>query len=146
MSLVYLDTSALVKLHVQEPGTADVQKLLTKAEAVGTAIISKPEAAAAFSKAVRVGYISLDEASVAWDTFQGMWLSLVRLALNETIMTQAGVLAFDHGLRGYDAVHLAVAIHWQDVLSAPVVLATYDRQLWNVGQRTSIAVWPEICP
>jgi predicted nucleic acid-binding protein len=142
VSLVYLDTSALVKLYVREPGTDEVKKLIERSSSVGTSIISKPEAAAAFSKAMRVGYISPDEAQTAWKAFLDTWPSLVRLAINETIVNQAGTLAFTHGLCGYDAVHLATALNWRDTLDVSMLFATYDQQLWQTGKRVQIAVWP----
>jgi predicted nucleic acid-binding protein len=143
VNLVYLDTSALVKLYVREPGTNDVQQLVKSSSPVGTSIISKAEAAAAFSKAVRVGYISSDGAQTAWQAFVAAWPSLVRLAINETIVTQAGTLAFTYGLRGYDAVHLATALNWQDTLDVSVLFTTYDQQLWKIGKQLQISVWPK---
>jgi predicted nucleic acid-binding protein len=142
VSLIYLDTSALVKLYVRESGTDNVRDLLKSSTSVGTTIVSKAETAAVFSKAVRVGYITPEAARTAWESFLAAWPSLVRLAINETLMTQAGTLAFTYGLRGYDAVHLASALNWQDTLSVPVLLATYDRQLWEIGKQLQIAVWP----
>ncbi|MEJ5311023.1 MAG: type II toxin-antitoxin system VapC family toxin [Anaerolineae bacterium] len=142
MNLIYLDTSALVKLYVREPGTDDVQRLVKNSTATGTSLISKAEAAAAFSKAIRVGYIAPEEARAAWGAFLDAWPSLVRLAINETIATQAGTLAFSYGLRGYDAVHLATVLNWQDTLDIPVLFATYDQQLWTIAKQVQIAVWP----
>jgi len=142
VNLIYLDTSALVKLYVREPGTDDVQRLAKSSASIGTSLISKTEAAAAFSKAIRVGYLPPEEARAAWETFLDAWPSVVRLAINETIVTQAGTLAFSHGLRGYDAVHLATALSWQDTLDIPVLFATYDQQLWEIAKQVQIAVWP----
>ena len=39
------------------------------------------------------------------------------------LITHADRLAWDHGLRGYDAVHLAAADLWQDALGEEVTLA-----------------------
>lgn len=142
MNLIYLDTSALVKLYVREPGTDDVQRLAKSSASIGTSLISKAEAAAAFSKAIRVGYLPPEEARAAWGAFLDAWPSVVRLAINETIATQAGTLAFSYGLRGYDAVHLATALNWQDTLDVPVLFATYDQQLWEIAKQVQIAVWP----
>lgn len=142
MNLIYLDTSALVKLYVREPGTDDVQRLAKSSASIGTSLISKAEAAAAFSKAIRVGYLPPEEARAAWGAFLDAWPSVVRLAINETIATQAGTLAFSYGLRGYDAVHLATALNWQDTLDIPVLFTTYDQKLWEIAKQVQIAVWP----
>ena len=51
-------------------------------------------------------------------------------------------LAWQYGLRGYDAMHLAAALLWQDGLEESVTLATFDRQLWQAGRQSGLAVFP----
>ncbi len=51
-------------------------------------------------------------------------------------------MAWDYGLRGYDAVHLASALYWQESLRQRVVLATFDRELWRAGEAAGLGVWP----
>lgn len=53
--IVYVDTSALVKLYIAETGSADVAALASNAASLGTAIVTRAEAAAAFGKAARIG-------------------------------------------------------------------------------------------
>ncbi len=60
-----------------------------------------------------MGTLSRDEAQAALQVFYTEWPDLVRLQLTEVVLAQAGALAWDHGLRGYDAVHLAAAHFWQ---------------------------------
>ena len=140
--IVYLDASALVKRYVAEAGSPEVGQLLARADVVGTAAISRAEVAAALAKAVRVSTLTRDEAEAALQVFRAEWTDLVRLQLTEVILAQADTLAWDYGLRGYDAVHLAVARFWQSSLGEPVTLATYDRQLWKAGGAAGLVVWP----
>jgi hypothetical protein len=46
-------------------------------------------------------------------------------------------------LRGYDAAHLASALFWQEMLGAPVTVASYDRQLWEAAKANGLIAWPE---
>jgi predicted nucleic acid-binding protein len=46
---------------------------------------------------------------------------------------RAEALAWEHGLRGYDAVHLASALTWQESVGEQIVLATFDQQLWEAA-------------
>ncbi|MBN1579598.1 MAG: type II toxin-antitoxin system VapC family toxin, partial [Anaerolineae bacterium] len=101
------------------------------------------EVAATLAKAVRMGVLSRDEAQAALQDFYTQWPDLVRLQLTEVVLAQAGSLAWDHGLRGYDAVHLAAARFWQSSLGEPVILATFDRQLWQAGAAVGLVAWPE---
>jgi hypothetical protein len=56
--------------------------------------------------------------------------------------TRADAQAWERGLRGYDALHLAAALFWQETLGEPVTLATFDRQLWQAGAAAGLEVWP----
>jgi predicted nucleic acid-binding protein len=119
-----------------------VDQLLVRADVVGTAAISRAEMAAALAKAARLGTLTRDEVEAALQVFRAEWVDLVRLQLTKAVLAQADTLAWDYGLPGYDAVHLAAARFWQSSLGEPVTLATYDRQLWQAGDAAGLIVWP----
>jgi hypothetical protein len=66
----------------------------------------------------------------------------VRIRVTETLVARTDSLAWQYGLRGYDAVHLAAALLWQEGLEESVTLATFDRQLWEAGKQSGLAVFP----
>lgn len=140
--ILYLDASALVKRYVAEAGSADVARLIAIADIAGTAVISRAEVSAALAKAARMGLLSRPEAEAALQAFRTQWPDLVRLQLTEVVLAQADALAWEHGLRGYDAVHLATARFWQASLGEPVTLATFDRQLWQASADAGLVTWP----
>ncbi len=144
--IAYLDASVLVKRYVAEAGSTEVGALIDQAEAAGTAIISRAEVAAALAKAVRMRLLPRDEAASALKVFNREWEDLVRLQMTEVLMSRAASLAWDHGLRGYDAAHLASALFWQDMLGAPVTVASYDRQLWKAAKANGLILWPDSLP
>jgi len=141
--IIYLDASALVKCYVAEAGSLLVNALITQAAAVSTGVISRAEVAAALSKAVRLKVISRDEGASAIRVFNAEWEDFIRLQMTESIVSRAAVLAWDHGLRGYDAVHLAFALFWQEIIGKPVTLATFDKQLWRGAKQSGLAAWPD---
>ena len=55
-------------------------------------------------------------------------------------------LAWEYGLRGYDAVQLASAALFQESLGTAVRLATFDKPLWNAAKRAGFEPWPEKAP
>jgi predicted nucleic acid-binding protein len=57
---------------------------------------------------------------------------------------RADELACRHGIRGYDAVHLACALQYRDGLGELVTLATYDRLLWQAAQGEGFPVLPAV--
>jgi hypothetical protein len=55
----------------------------------------------------------------------------------------ADTLAWEYGLRAYDAVHLASALPWQAAINEPVTLATFDRQMWHATTPAGLRAWPD---
>jgi len=141
--IVYLDASALVKRYVQEMGSEAVRRLIAGAELLGTAAITRVEMAAALAKAARVGVLSQEEAALALRVFREDWPSLVRIQVTEPLLRRAEAVAWEEGLRGYDATHLAAALFWHDMVGEPVTMATFDRQLWDAARRVGLEVFPE---
>ena len=143
---VYVDASALVKRYVTESGSADVIALTTGAAAVATALVTRAEVAAAFARAVRVGVLDDVGGRRAQRRFSREWPDLMRVPVTEMLVARAEALAWEHGLRGHDAVQLASALTWQEALGQEIVLATYDRQLWEAALHAGLRAWPDEFP
>jgi predicted nucleic acid-binding protein len=144
--ILYLDASSLVKRYVTELGSTEVSDAISSADVVGTALISRPEVAAALAKAIRIGALTQEEASACLQVFRKEWPDLMRVQVTEMIVTSADTLAWEHGLRGYDAVHLAAASLWQDALGEQVTFSTFDRRLWEAADRVGLALHPTGLP
>ena len=140
--IAYFDASALVKRYVSERRSDETIELSTKVDLVATSLVSRAEVAAAFAKAVRIGLLSDDEARKAQRTFTGEWPDLARIPVTEALVARADTLAWDHALRGYDAVQLASALTWQESLGTDIVVATFDTQLWKAARHAGLNVWP----
>lgn len=140
--IVYLDASALVKRYVVEAESAQVVALIGGAQMTGTAVLCRAEVAAALAKAVRVGLVSRESAVKALGEFNADWEYLIRLHIGEPLAARAAMLAWEHGLRGYDAVHLATALAWRETLGEAVTVATYDRELWRGARAAGLSPWP----
>jgi|YelNatPaOPRAMG01_1025707.scaffolds.fasta_scaffold134773_3 predicted nucleic acid-binding protein len=140
--ILYLDASALVKHYVAEPGTLEVNRAIFQAEVVGTALISRAEVVAALAKATRMGALTREEATHSLQVFREEWPDFVRILITEIVIDRADAFAWEHGLRGYDAVHLAAASVWQEMLDEPVTLATFDRRLWTAAGQVGLIPYP----
>lgn len=141
--IVYLDASALVKRYVAERGSREVIELTTAAEIVATSLISRAEVAAAFARAVRLGVLDPGGGRRAQRKFSREWPDFARVPVSEALVSRAEMLAWDYGLRGYDAVQLASALTWQESIGQDVWLATFDGQLWEAAPGAGLQVWPE---
>jgi len=142
--IVYIDASALVKRYVRESGSSDVEILISTADLVGTALISRAEVSAAICKAVRMRVVARDRGTAAVKLFRAHWPSLFRLKVDGMVVDSADMLAWEYHLRGYDAVHLACALLWQNSLAETVTLATFDQDLWSAARHTGLGVWPAL--
>lgn len=143
MSIIYFDTSALVKKYVLEPGSDRIGAHYARAEMVGTALITAPEMASALSRAMRMDKITADEASQSWNAFTEDCDMMYLVDISQPLISRASTLVWEHGLRGNDAVHLASFLTWKEALGEEITLATFDAAFWQAARRLEIEVLPE---
>ena len=144
--ILYLDTSALAKRYLAEPGAQEVQQWISQARLASTSLITRAEMGAAITKAVRMIWISPEEGQTVLQRFRSEWEMLVRLPIYEITVQRADELACRYGLRGFDSVHLACAILYREGLGEPVTLAAYDRPLWQAARAEGLIALPANLP
>ena len=105
--ILYLDTSSLVKLYVEEPGSGEVRRLAERAELVGSSVVAYPEARAAFARRRRERSLTGAAHQRVATAFDADWPHVLALEVSDPLARSAGDLAERHRLRGFDAVHLA---------------------------------------
>lgn len=112
--IVYLDTSALLKLYVQEWGSELVESAVDGAEDLVVSEISYLEARASFARLRENGEIQSDvDLGRVVNKLDEDWTEFSILPVDEPILRAAGVLAEEHRarrLRSYDALHLATTV------------------------------------
>lgn len=146
MKLLYLDTSALFKRYVEEHESEEVLERIEEAPVVGTALITQVKVAAALAQAVRQQRMGRNEAQEAEQEFQDDWDDFTRIGVTGRLATRAGTLAWQHDLRGYDAVQLAAALAWQDTVEDAedkIVFACFDNDLRRAATAAGLETWPE---
>jgi predicted nucleic acid-binding protein len=141
--IVYFDTSALVKGYVQEAGSAEVLALLDDEEnTFGSVNVTQVEMASAIQRAIRIIGLSMIPAK-AWQDFLDDWAAFSRVPVSPLMIERACDLAWEYGLRGYDSLHLATALLWQESLGAQVTFATFDHTLRSAAKKAGLEVWPQ---
>lgn len=106
--ILYLDTSALLKLYIQEEGSERVVDLVQHADFVATCRIAYAEARSAIARRTRHGDLSEEMHQRLVKGLDEEWSLFVVLDFDEK---HAGALAARHLLRGFDAIHLSAASH-----------------------------------
>jgi predicted nucleic acid-binding protein len=139
MAVVYLDTSALVKLCVDEPGSALVAALWDGADLVVTSRLADAEVRAVLAGGRRAGRLDDETARRALAAWDRLWPGLHVLELRDVVTTVAARLVGRHPLRAADALHLASAL---ELRSPDLVVAAWDEHLAAAARAEGLLVVP----
>ena len=137
--VLYVDTSALVKLVIREAETDAVEDELGSWSDLATSVITSVELSRAVARA------RSDSTAVVADeyTILGVLASLAEVPLNDDIRAAASALA-PVELRTLDAIHLASALALGDDLAG---VLTYDSRMQRAALAGGISVLaPEPAP
>lgn len=135
MSLAYLDSSAIVKLYVSEPGSEQARNLLETVAAVAVSVVAYPEVRAAFARRSREGLFSTVDYQHIKQSFRLDWQRYFVLPTNQEIALAGGDLAEQYGLRGFDTLHLASALWLRGHQQRRIVFACWDRHLGRAAEQ-----------
>lgn len=139
MAIVYFDSSALVKLVVEEADSEIAAALWDTADAVVSSTLAYPEVRAALAAAHRLERISAKSLRAAKREWERFWESLTIVEPQRDLLVQAGGVAERFHLRGYDAVHLASA------MTIPIehaIVAAWDQRLRDAARIAGLNVAP----
>ncbi len=136
---LYLDTSALVKLYVEEQGRAALVRAAGDAEVVATSMVAYVEARAAFARRRREGVLAPADYRRSVRDLGKDWSRYLRLEVTETLVLAAGRIAGRYRLRAYDAVHLASALLMQSQ-AGRVIFACFDTGLNRAARRAGLSL------
>ena len=136
--ILYLDSSSLVKVYVEETHSDQVRRWLGDAAVVATSVVAYPEAAAAFARKVREGGLKSEALDPVLAALAADWFDYAVIEVSERA---AGDLAIKHGLRGFDAIHLTAALELKaDARNVAVAFSSFDARLNKAAAGEGLAV------
>lgn len=103
-----------------------------------TSRLTYVEAASALAQAVRNGRISVAQHQSSLVVFGAIWRKCDVLDVDQSLSEVASSMAYDHALRGYDAVHCASAVRVQD---PELVAVSGDRQLLEAWSAQGVSTF-----
>lgn len=136
--ILYLDTSALVKLYVEKEGSDRVESWVERADLVATVQIAYAEVRVALARLRREGALAPVQPRRAVANFDLQWDGLTAIEVSDAMFRRAGALAEARQLRGYDAVHLSTGLLIRDAKEAPV-FGCFDERLIRAARREGLA-------
>jgi predicted nucleic acid-binding protein len=141
--IVYFDSSAMVKLVVEEPGSDEMAQLWDACDAAAASRLAYPEVRAALAMAGRNRDLDPTDQAAAERAWEEFWSATRPVELTRNVEQHAGHLAARHALRGADAIHLASALALQD---PDLILAAWDLRLRAGAQAAGLAIAPANLP
>ncbi len=133
--ITYVDTSTLIKLIVEEGGSARAEVIWQSADSVASESLVVVEARAALAAAARSGRLSSEQLRAAQTELRAFVGDLHLVDVTESLIETAAELAEAEALRGYDAVHLAAALFVD-----ATVLTSADQDLCAAAARQGLHI------
>jgi hypothetical protein len=139
VTVAYFDSSALVKLIIEEPGSDETALLWDGADAVISSRAAHPEVRAALAAAHRAARLDTKAHRQAKSDWAQLHRAIRMVELTPQLGRYAGDLAEQHALSGFDAIHLASALTLTEL---PIVVATWDARLLRAVQSSGLPTLP----
>jgi uncharacterized protein len=140
--VLYLDSSALVKLYVREQHSTEVLNLARPAEQCLCHEIGFVEVRAAFAAAERDGRLATEDWKTVVTRFISDWESISRIEVDVALIERAAELAEGFGLRGFDALHLAAADRVKNAVGAGLSFVSFDTRLNRAAKLLGLRLPP----
>lgn len=140
--ILYLDTSAIVKLYVEEEGSSTVRSAVGAAGVIATSRVAYAELHAALAAACRMQRITVAERAAAAAVFRVDWRAYLVVNVTQALVELAGDLVLAHELRGFDAIHVASAVLLRQRTRQEVQFMTWDRRMSEAAAALGFPVEP----
>ena len=138
--ILYCDTSALLKLFVDEAGSDRMVRACDSFETIAVCRITWAESMSAFSQRSRLKGANQTALSQARTALEQTWQNFAIAEITQPLVEKAGLYAEAFALRGYDSVQLAAAHNLHDQFSLPLTFACFDRCLNLAAQLLQLKV------
>ncbi len=132
--ILYLDTSALIKLYLDEPDSELAHQRIEQASKAATSWLAYPESRSALARHL----ISHPDYSEILRDFESDWNRYIRIEPTDSLLRRAGDIAEKHRLTGFDAVHLASALHLAEYENVSVIFWAADRKLASAARKEGL--------
>lgn len=138
----FWDTSAIVPLCVQEPGSATVKAILIQDPSIVVWWATRTECISALVRHAREGGLSAAGERQAREVLGILAKTWIEILPSETGRGTAERLLAVHPLRTADAFQLAAALQWCQRQTAGMSLVSFDTRLREAGYKEGFTLLP----
>jgi hypothetical protein len=133
--IAYFDTSAVIPLLIEEPGSEVAGSLWGKADRVLSVRVMYSEAHAALAQAERNDRISRRQLNATVSELRSLLTQIDHIEITKQLAERAGSIAEHHRLHGYNAIHLSAA---EQVGTKQLVVVAGDTNLLRGAQELGL--------
>ena len=127
--ILFLDTSSLVKLYIDEVGSGQAWHLVDASAEQWVSVVTYAEARAALARRRREGSLGVEDYGRVIADLNRDWSKLNIVPVDQALVEAAGALAERHALHGFDAIQLACALRVRETDGVEVTVSTHDERL-----------------
>jgi predicted nucleic acid-binding protein len=127
--ILFCDTSALVKLYIEEDSTDEMLALAGTASAIAVCRIAWAETMAALARRARENPTDAEVIDTVRTRLRSDWPRYAIVEVTQPLVELAGEYADTFALRGYDSVQLAAARRLRDAVREELHFACFDARL-----------------
>lgn len=139
--IYFLDTSALVKRYVEEPGSDKIQPCFDSAEVVAVSLLAYPETLSALvRRRPSLRDCSDDDFNQLVENFRRDWNHLTVLGMNDETLHHVDKVIETYRLRGADSIHLSAALWLHNVTKTQVVFVASDIELLSAASAEKLMI------
>lgn len=138
--MIYLDTSALAKMYVDEIGTGKIREIINSRTAIATSKLTYAEMLSAFARRTRAGDISDREFERLVSEFEINWNYFHIVEFKDELFPIIRKVIGKYFLKGADAVHLSSALWLKQTFKADITFVASDVNLLNAANAEVLQV------
>ena len=140
--IYFLDTSALVKRYIEEPGSDNVQTCFDSAKVIAVSRLAYPETLSAIvRRKPSLRDCTDDDFHQLVENFRRDWNHFMVLGMNHETLHHVERVIETYRLRGADSIHLSAALWLHTVTKSPVVFVTSDNELLSAASAERLMIF-----
>ena len=138
----FWDTSAIIALCANEPGSSAVKPLLVKDPAIVVWWATRTECVSALLRQTREGSLSATGEGQARQVLEALAQAWTEVQPTDSLRATAERLLAIHPLRAADAFQLAAALQWCQRHTAGMAFVSFDGRLCEAAHKEGFTVLP----
>lgn len=141
--ILFVDTSALVKIYIGEPGSERMREAVAREEPAVASRLAFAEIHATFARRRREGLLLASEFDQLRLRFGEDWEELTQVPIGPEVLALVPGLCERHPLRGADALYLASALLLRQE-GLETTFACSDRNLLAAAAAEGLAIFDPV--